>query len=160
MNSGAPISTVEQAFAPPAYAVSSLPTYSMYWRENQLGQGAKMNYFGDVTKCVKTARDFRRGFGRNGDNSHKLQDVSGFLHTDNACLYKEEGKTASTFFKKGDSCAWVTRAPKHSLAKTASEFEPAPADSEAASTEKTLRGRLRRKVHQFFPEDGARGAKE
>ena len=106
----APRSTDVQAFAPSAHAVASLLLHFLYRLENQLDQSAQMGYSGDATQCVKTARKFRRGFRRNGDHSHKLQDASGFFHTDLACLCKK-GNRVSASVQKGNSSAWLPRHP-------------------------------------------------
>ena len=101
----------------------------MYRWENQLGQGAKLGYFGDAFLCLKTAREFRRGFGRNGDRSHKLQDASGFTRADFACLCKK-GQIYSAYVESWDSTPWLPLPPDKSPAtqeEIAPELEPAPA---------------------------------
>ena len=82
-------------------------------------------------------REFRRGFGRNDDSSHKLQDVSGLIHTDIACSCKE-GQRYLASVEKGGSAAWLPR-PK-SPKSPKSTGEPAPADGEDASPGDTLFG--------------------
>lgn len=46
-----------------------------------------MGYFNDAFQCMIKAREFRRGFGREGegDHTHKLRDAAGFIHTDFPC---------------------------------------------------------------------------
>ena len=92
--------------------------------ENHLDQGEQLGYFNDAFQCLKKGREFRRGFGRNEDSSHKLQDVLGFIHTDIACSCKE-GKIYFASVEKGGSAAWLPRpeSPK-------STGEPAPTDGE------------------------------
>ena len=114
----------------------------MYRWENQLDQGAQLGHFGVTLQCLNTAREFRRGFSRNGDRSHKLQDASGFIHTDIACLCRK-GQVYSASVDKGDSIAWLPRPPNKSPAtqdETLAELEPAPADGEDASIGDTLFG--------------------
>ena len=80
----------------------------------------QLGYFNDAFQCLKKVRELRRGLGRNEDSSHKLQDVSGFIHTDIACSCKE-GKIYFASVEKGCSAAWLPR-PK----SPKSTGEPAP----------------------------------
>ena len=102
-------------------------THATYRWENHLDQSEQLGYFNDAFQCLKKVREFRRGFGRNQDSSHKLQDVLGFIHTDIACSCKE-GKRYFASVEKGGSAAWLPR-PK----SPKSTGEPAPTDGEDAS---------------------------
>ena len=88
-------------------------------------------------------REFRQGFGRNGDRSHKLQDVAGFIHTDIACSCKE-GQIYLASVEKGGSAAWLPRpmSPKSTATQDErlADLEPAPTDGEDASRGDTLFG--------------------
>ena len=106
--------------------------------ENHLDQGEQLGYFNDAFQCLKKVRELRRGFGRNEDSSHKLQDVSGFIHTDIACSCKE-GKIYFASVEKGCSAAWLPRPKSPKSTPTQDErladLEPAPTDAEDASPE-------------------------
>ena len=88
-------------------------------------------------------REIRQGFGRNGDRSHKLQDVAGFIHTDIACSCKE-GQRYLASVEKGGSAAWLPRpkSPKSTATQDErlADLEPAPTDAEDASPGDTLFG--------------------
>ena len=118
-------------------------THATYRWENQLDQGAQFGYFNDAFHCLKKVREFRRGLGRNGDRSHKLQDVSGFIHADIACSCKI-GQIYLASVEKGGSAAWLPRpkSPKSTATQdeTLANLEPAPTDGEDASPGDTLFG--------------------
>ena len=83
-------------------------------------------------------RELRQGFGPNGDRSHTLQDVSGFIHTDIACSCKE-GQRYLAYVERGGSAAWLPRPKSAKSTPTQDErladLEPAPTDAEDASPE-------------------------
>ena len=114
----------------PPRGCSTLTHATCRW-ENHLDQGKQVGYFSDAFECIKKVREFRRGFGPNGDSSHRLQDLSGFIHTDIACSCKER-KTYMASVEKGGSAAWLPRPPSPK-----STGEPAPTDGEDASHEDT-----------------------
>ena len=103
--------------------------------ENHLDQGEQLGYFNDAFQCLKKVRELRRGLGRNEDSSHKLQDASGFIHTDIACSCKE-GKIYFASVEKGCSAAWLPRpkSPKSTGEPAPTDGEPAPTDGEPAPT--------------------------
>ena len=115
-------------------------THATYRWENHLDQGAQLGYFNNAFQCLKKVREFRRGFGRNGDRSHKLQDVSRFIHTDIACSCKE-GQIYLASVERGGSAAWLPR-PKSTATQDErlADLEPAPTDAEDASPGDTLFG--------------------
>ena len=118
-------------------------THATYRWENHLDQGAQLGNFIDAFQCLKKVREFRQGFLRNGDRSHNLQDVSGFIHTDIACSCME-GQRYLASVERGGSAAWLPRpkSPKSTVTqdKTLADLELAPTDAEYASPGDTLFG--------------------